>query len=351
MTARVALLLVLASGAARGQVSSLSVMALGTEEAAPAPAPPRPPPGLVPPSTPRGRVPEPPPALVVLVDGRARILVGAAPGTAQAARARTLDLSGLEAVLLSSTRPRSTVELPLLLGEPGGPGGTVRLVGPAAGGSWPSASRWAAALFGPSGVYAGARAPPRALRVSTTDVAVGPEKRVSLGSGLTVRAVTRASPDGPLTSFRVERGGASVVLLGAAPAQPVPAVTALVQGADLLVAAVAPGDPGRGLASLASGGRVASLWVVAGKAPEGVAPRVVSSSGGEQPVTHGGEASPAEGECRVDADCGTGRVCVGCGNKASCVTGCRSKADCPNGQSCVQVECIRCPCPAQCTGP
>jgi hypothetical protein len=161
-------------------------------------------------------------------------------------------------VLLASTRPRSTVELPLVLGEPGGPGGTVRLVGPAAGGTWPAASRWAAVLFGPSGLYAAARASPRSLRVTTTDVAVGRRRRVSLGSGVTVRSVTAPRRRALSRPSRVERGGASAVLLGAAPVEPVPALAALVQGADLLVAAVPPGDAGRGLAALVSGGGVAS---------------------------------------------------------------------------------------------
>jgi hypothetical protein len=353
-------LLVLAGpGAARAQ-APLSVVALGAEEppAAAAPAPPRPPPGLTPSSPARVRAPESPPALAVLVDGRARILVDPAPGTSLSARARSLELGGLQAVLLSSTRPRNTAELPLLLGESGGPGGTVRLVGPAAGGPWPSTSRWAGALFGSSGLYASLRASPRNLRVVGTDASVGTERRVALDAGVSLRAVSRGSPDGPLTSFRIERGGASVVVLGPASAQPGPALTALVQGADLLVASLPSAESGRGLASLLSSARVGSLWVVAAVDPQDrqglgqVAPTVVWSSRGEQPVTHASEDQPATGECRTDADCGAGRVCIGCSDQGArtCVTGCRSKADCPAGQACVQVECIRCPCPAQCTG-
>ena len=351
------LLVLASSGAVRAQ-APLSVVALGAEEASAAPAAPRPPPGLTPASPARVRAQDSPPALAVLVDGQARILVDPAAGTSLAARARPLDLGGLEAVLLASTRPRSTAELPLLLGEAGGPGGTVRLIGPVAGGPWPSTSRWAGALFGSSGLYAALRGPPRNLRVTATEVAVGVERRVTLGAGVSVRAVTRSSPEGPLTAFRVERAGASVVLLGAAPSQPVPALVALAQGADLVVASLPSGEP-RGLASIASGARVRSLWVPDGadaqarQALEKVAPTVVGFSGAEQPVTHAAEGAPAKGECQVDADCGAGKVCVGCSEQEprSCVAGCRSKADCPSGQACVQVECIRCPCPAQCTGP
>lgn len=351
-------LLALASPGTVAAQGTMSVVALGAEEAPGAAAPSRTPPGLTSPKAAHGLIKGSPPALAVLVDGRARVLVDPAPGTLLAAGARPLELGGLEAVLLTSTRPRSTAELPLLLGEAGGPGGTVRLVGPAAGGRWPSTSRWAAVLFGPSGLYAALREPPRSLRVTPTDVAVGAERRATLGTGVSLRAVTRSSPEGPLTAFRVERAGASVVLLGAAPSQPVPALVALAQGADLLVASLAPGEAGRGLASIASGARVRALWVPAADAEarqalENVAPTVVGSTRSEQPVTHATEPAPAKGECRVDADCGTGKVCIGCGGEQevrSCMTGCRSKADCPSGQACVQVECIRCPCPAQCTG-
>jgi hypothetical protein len=68
------------------------------------------------------------------------------------------------------------------------------------------------------------------------------------------------------------------------------------------------------------------------KALEGVAPKLVWSGRGEQPVTHDGEASVAKGECRVDADCGTGRVCVSCGDQdgRTCVTGCRFQGGLPD---------------------
>ena len=355
-----ALLLVLASPvAARGE-APLSVVALGPEESAPVTAPPRPPPGLTPPS-PRGQTAQWPPAVLVLVDGQARILLDPTSGASLAARARPVDLGSLEAVLLTSTRPRSTAELPLILGEPGGPGGTVRLIGPAAGGPWPATSRWAGALFGPSGVYAALRGPPRSVRLVTTDVPVGAERRVGLQAGVNVRAVTRSSPDGPVSAFRIERGAASVVLLGAAPAQPLAPLTALARGTDLLVAWLSPGDRGRGLVSIASEARPGALWIVSGsggdpqarQALERVAPTVVWASRGEQAVTGPGEARSDAGGCRTDAECGAGRVCVGCGEQdvRTCVAGCRSRADCPAGQACVQVECIRCPCPAQCMAP
>jgi len=57
----------------------------------------------------------------------------------------------------------------------------------------------------------------------------------------------------------------------------------------------------------------------------------------------------ASGGCMTDGDCGAGRVCGRCGDgPGECVGGCSSSADCPAGTTCAQVQCIRCPCPAQC---
>ena len=63
----------------------------------------------------------------------------------------------------------------------------------------------------------------------------------------------------------------------------------------------------------------------------------------------GAAARDANGGCLSDADCGQGRVCGRCGQgPGECTGGCSSSADCPAGTTCVQVQCIRCPCPAQC---
>ena len=57
----------------------------------------------------------------------------------------------------------------------------------------------------------------------------------------------------------------------------------------------------------------------------------------------------ASSGCRSDADCGPGTVCGRCGQgPGECIGGCSTSADCPSGTTCVQVQCIRCPCPAQC---
>ncbi len=63
-----------------------------------------------------------------------------------------------------------------------------------------------------------------------------------------------------------------------------------------------------------------------------------------------GQAPRAEAAgCQTDAECGRGWVCGRCGQgPGQCIPGCSSSADCPPGATCVQVQCIRCPCPGEC---
>ncbi|MCG8557024.1 MAG: hypothetical protein MJD61_17325 [Proteobacteria bacterium] len=61
----------------------------------------------------------------------------------------------------------------------------------------------------------------------------------------------------------------------------------------------------------------------------------------------GGPGDP----CASDGECMRGLVCEGCGPAGQrCVTGCRTAQDCRLGQQCRQIQCVTCPCPAQCVG-
>ena len=140
-----------------------------------------------------------PPGLLVLVDGKARVLVDPASGSVGLARSLGQNLSEVSAVLLTSMRPAATADVPVLLTDPAGPTVTVRLLGPGGGGRWPSTARWAEVLFGSSGLYrtAGTRVP----RFSVEEVKSGGERRVSLSSGVELRARGVPGPDGPAASI------------------------------------------------------------------------------------------------------------------------------------------------------
>jgi len=312
----------------------------------------------------------PSPGLVVLVDGKARLLIDPASGTLSAARAAGLDLAEVSAVLLGSMAPASTAELPTLLARRDGPAGEVRLVGPAGPGPWPSPGRWAEALFGPSGLYAATRSAPRSLRLVASEVKPGTERRMSLGSGVELRTRVRTTPDGPRAAFRLERGGTAVVLAGEPSPEALPALTPLARGAALVVASVPDRAAVEALAKLASTAEVRALWVIAtGEEVRRTADEERRTLGAAAPLTWSstarlpvaapplpgaptGPAAPGAVGCQSDADCGPGKVCLGCSEDRpkECVAGCRSKADCPAGQACLPVQCIRCPCPPQCSG-
>ena len=238
----------------------------------------------------------PSPGLVVLVDGKARLLIDPASGTLSAARAAGLDLAEVSAVLLGSMAPASTAELPTLLARRDGPAGEVRLVGPAGPGPWPSPGRWAEALFGPSGLYASTRSAPRSLRLVASEVKPGTERRMSLGSGVELRTRVRTTPDGPRAAFRLERGGTAVVLAGEPSPEALPALTPLARGAALVVASVPDRAAVEALAKLASTAEVRALWVIAtGEEVRRTADEERRTRGAAAPLTWVLHGSPARG--------------------------------------------------------
>ncbi|MGZ3446431.1 MAG: hypothetical protein ACXWLG_13800, partial [Myxococcaceae bacterium] len=198
--------LTLWSSAALAGDASLVVLILGPPATPPAPTP------LMPGQTlrrPTGvQLPaRSPPGLVVLVDGKARVLVDPASGSVGSARSLGQNLTEVGTVLLTSMRPAATADLPVFLTDPVGPAVTVHLLGPGGGGRWPSTGRWAEVLFGGSGLYrtAGSRVP----RLLVDEVKSGAERRVTLPGGVELRARGTPGPDGPASVYRLSREGAS----------------------------------------------------------------------------------------------------------------------------------------------
>jgi len=357
------LLITLWAGAALAGDEPLAVLVLGSPPSPPAPTP------LMPGQVLRrsnDQMPaRSPPGLVVLVDGRARLLVDPASGSLGVARSQGQTFTELGAVLLTSMSPATTAELPVLLTDPAGPASSLRILGPAGGGRWPSTSRWAEVLFGASGLYrtAGSRPP----RLAVEEVKTGAERRVSLSGGVEVRARGIPGPDAPASAHRVSRAGATVVLAGEIAPAATSGLTTFAAGARLIVASVPTLAAVRALAEVVSTAKVEAVLVTAAGDevrvdPEGArrvlggaSMNVTWTSSGAHLVP--GPPPPAGGEeidrgCRSDAQCGPGKICMGCGGDSpnECVIGCRSKTDCPAGQACVQAQCFRCPCPATCSG-
>ena len=362
---RTLLLVVMSLGSSTALASDepLAVLLLGSPP--PAPAPTRLSPGQVL-RRPSDRMPaRSPPGLLVLVDGKARVLVDPASGSLAVAQSAGQNVAEVGAVLLTSMRPAATAELPVLLTDSAGPGTTVHLLGPGGGGRWPSMARWVEVLFGGSGLYrtAGARAP----RLSVEEVKSGAERRVLLPTGVELRARGIPGTEGPAAAYRLSRGGATIVLAGELAPGGAEALARFSVEARLLVASVPTRAALRALADVVSTAKIGAVLVTSAgdevrAEPEearrllgGVSTEVTWTSSGVHPVA--APSPPATGEgadrgCRSDAECGPRKVCMGCGGDSpnECVIGCRSKTDCPVGQACVQAQCIRCPCPATCSG-
>ncbi|MGZ6029109.1 MAG: hypothetical protein ACXWK5_06800 [Myxococcaceae bacterium] len=356
--------LTLWSSAALAGDASLVVLILGPPATPPAPTP------LMPGQTlrrPTGvQLPaRSPPGLVVLVDGKARVLVDPASGSVGSARSLGQNLTEVGTVLLTSMRPAATADLPVFLTDSAGPAVTVHLLGPGGGGRWPSTGRWAEVLFGGSGLYrtAGSRVP----RLLVDEVKSGAERRVTLPGGVELRARGTPGPDGPASVYRLSREGASVVLAGEIAPAGTQALATFAAGAPMVVASVPTLAAVRALGEVVSTAKVGALLVTAAgdevrADPEearrllaGPSVSVTWTSSGALPVPGPPPAAGAEEidrGCRSDAQCGPGQICMGCGGDSpnECVIGCRSKTDCPVGQACLKVQCIRCPCPAQCSG-
>jgi len=322
---------------------------------------------------------------LVLLDGQARILVDAGAGTFLRAGEQKVDLSGLDTILLTHLHTDHSVEVPAFVTARSLDGaGTVqiRLFGPPGNSVFPSTTRWADRLFGTDGIYRYVRQFGAETRVTAANVApaAGQSSRLLAVGGTVVTGRTLHHGDAPAVGYRIEHDGTSVVFAGDIDPKGLPSLEVLAKGADLLVVSCAvldpPGSPEalyvrhsppRLLSESAARAGVGKLLlthlppaVLAERSQVETSVKAAFAAGATF-ATDGvrvpvearrspDAASGSGGACRSDADCGKGLVCESCGQGSSCVPGCRTAADCPAGQACLPINCIRCPCPKQCSG-
>ena len=321
---------------------------------------------------------------LVMVDGVPRILVDAGPGTLLRAGERKVDLTAVDAVLLTHLHTDHTVEVPSFatVRSLDSHGRTrLRIVGPDGNKDFPSTRAWASALLGPQGAYRYVRHFGAELAIEATDVPAGrgaAPKRIALDDGLVVTARGHHHGNAPAVGFRLEHGGRSLVLVGDVDPSGLAAVETLARDADLLViscSALDPPDspaalyefhsPPSAIGPMAVRARVRALLCT--HLPPAVTARAdalrrslaasfsgpitLATDGLVLPVQAAGsaagqDAGPATG-CRTDADCGSGVSCMLCGETGTCIRTCETEG-CPSGSVCRPVQCVRCPCPPQC---
>jgi len=327
---------------------------------------------------------------LVLVDGIARILVDAGPGTFLRAGEHQVDLSALDTVLLTHLHTDHAVELPSFATQRSLDGqGPVRLrvVGPGGNAGFPSTTAFVAALFGPKGAFRYVRHFGAELSIESVDVVTGPHAapaRMSLAEGLSLAALGHHHGDAPAVAFRIEHAGRSVVFPGDVDPAGLPAVEQLARDADLLVISCSVLDPPDSppalyerhsppgqIGEMAARARVGAMVcthlppaVTAradalrasiathfhGKltlATDGQVVPLEAPPAGAAPVPGRPDAGRGAGQCRTDRDCAAGLSCFLCGEQGTCLSSCESTG-CPAGSACRPVNCVRCPCPPQC---
>ncbi|MBV8146324.1 MAG: MBL fold metallo-hydrolase [Gammaproteobacteria bacterium] len=186
---------------------------------------------------------------LVLIDGTARILMDAGPGSFARLGEAQLSLSDTDIVLLTHLHVDHAGELAGLFkarAVSGGDAITFRVWGPAGTGGhhegayFPSTSRFLELLFGPRGAFAYLQdfAAPISLQAHDipTQIQLSPVPRTIFNEGgLLIRAIAGHHGDAPAVIYRIERAGKSITFSGDIDAQGLPGLRTLAKGSDLLV--------------------------------------------------------------------------------------------------------------------
>lgn len=182
-------------------------------------------------------------SFVILVDGKARLLVDAGAGAFVRAGEEHLSLRDLDIVLLTHLHIDHASELPGLFKARAvsqGRAMSFRVFGPGASadGVYPSTTRFMDLLFGRRGAFAYLRDFSAPMTYQALDVtgAAGKGPHVLLEQdGLSVTAIAGHHREAPAVIYRVDYQGRSITFSGDIDAHAWPALAAIASGSDLLV--------------------------------------------------------------------------------------------------------------------
>jgi len=186
---------------------------------------------------------------LLFVDGKARILVDAGPGTFARAGEAGVDLSALDTVLLTHLHVDHSAELPAFVKARALEAGAavhLRVFGPTGNPLFPSTVSFVEGLFGPRGLYRYLRDFGAEMRVSAEDVPArlgSPPRTLRVAGDMALTGQAIHHGDTPAVAFRIGVGRRSVVFSGDVDPSGLPALAQLAKGADLLVVSCAVLDP------------------------------------------------------------------------------------------------------------
>jgi ribonuclease BN (tRNA processing enzyme) len=176
---------------------------------------------------------------VVLLDGRARILVDAGPGTFARAGEAGVDLGEVQTVLLTHLHADHATELPGLVKARAVAARSdiaFDIYGPPASGVYPSTTRFVDLLLGPDGAFAYLRDFAGHLTILAHDVERSTEPRILMRDGaLTLSAIAGHHGEAPSVVYRVDYGGRSITFTGDIDASGHDALARLAKDTSLLV--------------------------------------------------------------------------------------------------------------------
>jgi ribonuclease BN (tRNA processing enzyme) len=187
---------------------------------------------------------------LILIHGKARLLVDAGSGAFTRLGELGIDLHDLDIILLTHLHIDHTADVPSIVKARAmtqeDPVHFV-LIGPAGSGDYPSTSRFAELLFGPGGAWTYVKTFGTPVAIEAQDLPIdlhaAPKQILATSDGIKVLSVTSHHGDAPAVAYRIEYDNKSVTFSGDIDPRGLENLTKLATNTDLLVFNCAVLDP------------------------------------------------------------------------------------------------------------